>query len=185
MAQRLGTTDCDDLASLVAKSRGGDAQALDRLCECCYEQVLHYFQRRLPAQAEDMTQRLFADLPRKLNGYSESGRFRAWLKGVAYNMFLTQERSNRRSREDTLRTGMDFADMDTTTLFRTAKGKLRQHASELPSSLGEAWELFAQGYRHAEIARELGITPGAAATRISRARAVLIERLTAADEDRP
>ena len=94
--------DCDDdLPLLVAKTKEGDAEALDRLCECCYDQVLLYFRQRIPAQAEDLTQRLFADLPRKLEGYRESGRFRAWLQGVAYHMFLTQNRSNRRRREET------------------------------------------------------------------------------------
>lgn len=178
MSRDFAEYDCtEDLAPLVRGAKEGDPDALDRLCECCYEQVLGYFRSHLPHQAEDLTQRLFAGLPRKLQGYTESGRFRAWLQGVAYHMFLTQHRSERRRREQTLRTGMDFAEMDTTTLFRTAKGQLRRHARDLPPSLGEAWDLFVKGYRHAEIAAELGITPGAAATRVSRARSWLVERL--------
>jgi len=170
--------DCEDLVPLVAGAKDGDVDALDRLCECCYDQVLRYFQQRIPAEAEDLTQRLFASLPRKLEGYLESGRFRAWLQGVAYHMFLTQNRSNRRRPEQTLRTSMDFAEMDTTTLFRTAKVRLRDHYSGLPPALSDAWDLFTKEYSHSEIAEELGITPGAAATRVSRARSWLIKRLT-------
>lgn len=175
----MGVHDRDqDLASLVAAAKEGDRAALDEVCARCYDQVLFYFQQRIPAQAEDLTQRLFAELPRKLAGYTESGRFRAWLQGVAYNMFLTQNRSNQRRREDTLRTEIDLADTETTTLFRTAKGELRRLVLALPPTLREAWELFAEGRSHSEIAAELGISPGAAATRVSRARTRLLEMLS-------
>jgi hypothetical protein len=82
-----------DLPQLVARAKAGETTALDALCRRCYDDILRQFQMWLPSEAEDLTQKLFMDLPRKLAGYEESGRFRAWLRAVAYNHFRTARRS--------------------------------------------------------------------------------------------
>lgn len=166
-----------ELTELVARAREGDDDALDRLCRECYDEVLDFFRQRIPAHAEDLTQTLMADLRRKLEAYHESGRFIAWLRGVAYNMFLTRARSDKRLREDTILTGMAHPNPATSTLFRTAKGQLRKLVTRLPDSLRRAWELHADGYSHAEIAARLGISEGASMTRVHRARAQLFDWL--------
>jgi len=175
-----GTThgEGSELSDLVAKAKKGDEAALNRLCTQCYDEILEFFRQRIPAHAEDLTQLLFAELPSKLEGYQESGRFRAWLRGVAYNMFLTKARSVKRLREETIRSGIAHPDPDTATLFRTAKGRLRALVTRLPDSLRRAWDLHAEGYSNAEIGVALGITEGAAATRVSRARSQLFAWLS-------
>lgn len=175
-------SDHPDLAPLVAAAKAGDRSALSELCDRCYEDVLRYFSERIPAHAEDLTQKLFAGLDRKLAGYQESGRFRAWLRGVAYHMFLTQLRTDRRRPEYTLRTGFDIMDSETSTLFRTKKGELRRLALELPPSLREAWALHTKGLSNHEIAAKLSITPGAAMTRLSRARSTLAQWLSESED---
>jgi RNA polymerase sigma factor (sigma-70 family) len=172
-----------DLALLVARAKDGDAAALERLCALCYDEILEYFRQHIPEHAEDLTQKLFAGLDRKLDGYVESGRFRAWLRGVAYHLFLTQLRFDRRRIEQTLHTGFDVADPVTTTILKTAKGKLRDLVGRLSPLLRDAWNLHVQGYGPAEIADALDITPGAAMTRVSRAKTLLTEWLTA--DERP
>ncbi|MGH7466578.1 MAG: RNA polymerase sigma factor [Longimicrobiales bacterium] len=163
-----------DLAALVAGARGGDAAALDQLCRRCYDDVLWHFTAWLPAQAEDLTQKLFAGLARKLDGYEESGRFRAWLRGVAYNMYRTQRRSEHRRLEETLRTAFDVEESESSTMFSTAKKRLRELAHKLPPALRAVWELHIQGFSHEEIAEKLGIGVGAVYTRLHRARSLLI-----------
>lgn len=183
MTERPAARDeASDIAALVAAAKRGDRDALDYLCAQFYDDILHYFTERIPAHAEDLTQKLFASLDRKLDGYRESGRFHAWLRSVAYHMFLTQLRSDRRRKEDTLKTGADIEESSTTTMFRTKKGELRHLAQQLPPSLRDAWDLHVQHYSHDEIAARLGITPGAAMTRVSRARSLLAQWLMPADE---
>jgi RNA polymerase sigma-70 factor (ECF subfamily) len=164
-----------DLAALVARAKTGDAAALDQLCRRCYDDVLWHFSAWTPAEAEDLTQKLFAGLDRKLAGYEESGRFRAWLRGVAYHMFLTARRAEQRRHEDTLRTGLERDESETSTLFSTAKDRLRALVQQLPPSLREVWDLQVDGLTPDEIAERLGIQKGAVYTRLSRARAMLID----------
>jgi RNA polymerase sigma-70 factor (ECF subfamily) len=168
-----------DLAGLVARAKNGDAAAFDQLCRRCYDDVLWHFTAWMPGQAEDLTQKLFAGLAPKLDGYEESGRFRAWLRGVAYNMYRTQRRSEHRRLEETLRTAFDVQDSESTTMFRTAKQRLRELARNLPAALRDVWELHIQGLSHEEIAQQLGIRIGAVYTRLHRARALLIEWMSA------
>lgn len=163
-----------ELTRLVTRTGEGDSRALERLCSLCYPEIRQFFLELLPEEADDLTQELFADLRRKLDGYEESGRFMAWLRSVAFNLFRTRNRSVRRRREATLTTGFDLELAETTlSLFTTRKQLLRAAAKQLPASLREAWGLYAEGYEPRAIGGRLDISPGAAATRVSRAKDLL------------
>jgi RNA polymerase sigma factor (sigma-70 family) len=167
-----------DLPALVSRARGGDPIALGEIAVRCQPAVLAFLERLDPAEAEDLAQEVFAGLEARLAGYEESGRFPAWLRSVAFNLYRTRNRSIRRRREDPLTHDVDVPlAEDTSTLFRTGKERLRAAAAELPPTLREAWDLYADGYEPRDIAIRLGITPGAAATRVSRAKDFLEEKL--------
>jgi RNA polymerase sigma-70 factor (ECF subfamily) len=167
------------LADLVVRARSGDAAALNELCKGCYSIVRDFLNYLMPEQAEDLTQEVFASLHRRLAGYEESGRFIPWLQSVAFNLFRTQNRSLQRRREDPFVTQFDIElAQETTTIFTAEKRALHRAVEELQPTLREAWELYAQGYEPREIAKQLEITPGAAATRVSRAKAELERRLS-------
>jgi RNA polymerase sigma-70 factor (ECF subfamily) len=167
-----------DVTCLVAAAKAGDGPALDELCRRLYPQVKRFFAQLLPAEAEDLTQDLFARLGARLRDYQESGQFGAWLRTVGYNLYRTRRRSLERRREDTLKTGVDPVDLQTTSIFQTGKRALRAAVNNLPASLRDAWELFALGYQPRDIAAKLQITPAAAATRVSRAKVLLLEQLS-------
>jgi RNA polymerase sigma-70 factor (ECF subfamily) len=135
--------------------------------------VKTFLDRYAPEVAEDLTQQLFINLPRSLRGYHESGRFPAWLRTVAYNLYRTWFRSAIREGLETLNSRA-AATSPTTSVFESKVKNLRELASGLPAGEKEAWLLYADGYRPREIGVKLGISAGAAATRVSRAK----ERLT-------
>jgi RNA polymerase sigma factor (sigma-70 family) len=166
------------LAELVAAARTGDETALSVLCQRCYFHIHHFLEQLAPAEADDVTQEVFADLGAKLKGYRESGKFLAWLRSVAYNRFRTRRRSIRRRREEPLATDYDLALTDQTAeIFTSEKRALRAATDELPPRLKEAWELYAGGLEPRQIGSALGISAGAAAVRVSRAKDFLTGRL--------
>jgi RNA polymerase sigma-70 factor (ECF subfamily) len=176
-----------ELAPVVARAKAGDDAALDDLCRRCYSVAYDFLAYLIPAEAEDLTQELFADLRKRLRGYEETGRFTPWLRSVAFNLFRTRNRSNQRRREEPLDPDeYDIALAEaTSTIFTTEKRALRVAVGRLPETLREAWTLYAEGHEPQEIARKLAITPGAAATRVSRAKIHLERILTEPSREEP
>src|SRR5689334_705271 len=89
-----------ELAPVVARAKAGDDAALDDLCRRCYSVVYDFLVYLMPAEAEDLTQEVFANLGHRLRGYEETGRFTAWLRSVAFNLFRTRNRAQHRRREE-------------------------------------------------------------------------------------
>jgi RNA polymerase sigma-70 factor, ECF subfamily len=176
----MTTRRCDnaELARLAVAAKAGDAAALGRIYECCRDEMLVFFRKWIPQEAEDLTQSLFANLRTTLEKYHEQGRFRAWLQGVAMNMVRMALRNRQSRSPETLTTGMAVAPTDTTTLFATRKNELRKLIPRLPPGERAAWELHAADLSNSEIAARLGTTEGAIHTRLSRAREKLVLWLT-------
>ena len=176
-----------DVPETVARARSGDAEAVNQLTRRFWDEVQAYlaglwYPPRYDAQAEasDLAQKTFIKLPRVLDGYSEQGRFPAWLRRVAKFEYRTRLRSLLNQHLDTIHTmaGGDPADRDE-TMFATAKLELRGLVEELPEGERRAWSLWADGFTHDEIAAELGIAQGASYTRVSRAKDRLVRLLMA------
>jgi RNA polymerase sigma factor (sigma-70 family) len=177
------------LEAIVARARTGDVAAIGAITVRYRPDIVRFLEATIAreaadvmtGQAEDLAQVLFATLDRKLKGYEESGLFRWWLEGVAYNVFRTELRSRLRRRrrigEVTLETGRDVEQSATSSIYSTKKEALRALASELPEGDRAAWELHAGGLTAAEIAQQLGIKPNAVYQRIDRARRKLTDRL--------
>ncbi len=179
-----------DLPRLVAAAKRGDEEAVNELTRRFWSEIQGYLARlwyppRYDAEAEasDLAQRTFIKLPRVLDGYTENGRFPAWLRRVAKFEYRTRLRSLLSQHLDTIHTmaGGDPAERDA-TLFATAKMELRGLVGELPEGERRAWALWAEGYSHDEIAAELGIAHGASYTRVSRAKDRLVRLLMARRE---
>ena len=173
-----------DVAAEVARAKDGDEEALNRLTQRFWPEIQSYLARLWyparfdpEAEASDLTQKTFIKLPRVLEGYAENGRFPAWLRRVAKYEHQTKVRSLLSQQLDTMRTVAGEAPDE--TLFPTGKLELRGLVQELPEGERLAWELWAQGFSHDEIAAELGIKPGSSYTRISRAKDRLVGLLMA------
>lgn len=91
-------------SGLIARAREGEPDALGELCRAYWRPVYVFYRARgcAPADAEELTQQLFASLmaPRELAAFDPArGRFRCWLQGAAQHLMLNdlkRERARKR-----------------------------------------------------------------------------------------
>jgi len=122
------------------------------------------------ADAEDVTQDVFLDLPRALRRY-QPGNFEGWIKTVTARTALMRLRKQTRERDvqtsfamgtdETCRGEGDvLADSD----------RIQRAVARLPKSLRHVVELrLLRGLPHAEIGQQLGLSPNACEVRLCRA----------------
>jgi RNA polymerase sigma-70 factor (ECF subfamily) len=168
--------DRSESAVLLEAVRGGSVEALGELYRR-YGELVYGAAVRLTGsheEAEDVLQDVFVGLPRALRNYRESHRFEGWLRRVAVRTALMRMRAVRRKRE---------APLDDTTTAPPGAHPLDRVALEravgaLPDSFRVVFVLKEiEGYSHAEIASLLGISSAASATRLSRAWAILRQKV--------
>lgn len=166
------------LPRVVAGAREGNPRCVGELYSRYRRPILALLTRIGPVDAEDVTQEVFISLPKKLATYQERGRFEEWLKRVAVNVYRTRRRSTARRREEELVDRLDENAATDPGIRRVAWQDLWDHALEgMPEPLRDAWALHIEGFEAGDIAEILEISPGAAATRLTRARSYLRERL--------
>jgi RNA polymerase sigma-70 factor, ECF subfamily len=162
--------------SLLARLRlPGDAQAWRRFVDM-YTPLLYYWARRMGLQqddAADLVQEVFAVLLRKLPEftYDHDKSFRSWLRTVTLNKWRELQRrqailpqSNAASALGGL-TGPDTANDLSEREYRQLVVGRALHIMQCefePSSWKAFWEMTVNGRAAAEVAKELGLSPGAA-----------------------
>jgi RNA polymerase sigma-70 factor, ECF subfamily len=159
-------------AELLAAARAGRLGAVGELYRRHADDVYTLALRMLGSadDADDVLQDVFVGLPRALRGYRDEGRFGAWLQRVTVRVALMRLRAGRRKRETLLPS-------DGAPEIAAAGGAhpldrvaLERALARLPDKLRIVFVLKEiEGYAHHEIATLLGITAGAAMTRLSRA----------------
>ena len=77
-------SDNDD-GKLLTAWRDGDAAAGETFVERHFLSVYRFFSTKLPEEADDLTQRTFVDLQRKLDRVREANSIRAYLMTIARN----------------------------------------------------------------------------------------------------
>ena len=164
---------------LAARARSGDREAITELFRR-YGQQLYEVAYRVTGRrddADDVVQDLFVGLPEALRSYRGTGTLGAWLRTMARRAALLRLRREKRRGHWHRRAYDDTA--------------LREAPEPVDERLAITWALDrmpdewrvvfvlkeVEGYTHAEIASALGITPGASALRLHRARRFLRDRL--------
>ncbi len=178
-AERRGLGDArtaePDAATLARAARGdsGAIRALhDRYVESLYEVAFRLTQSS--ADARDVVQEVFVGLPEALPSFEGRGSFGGWLRKIAVRASLMKLRRRRRRREVSLaylRGRLPFDDASDAVLDRLA---VERAVAALPPEMRAVVLLKeVEGYSHREIGRLLGISEGASAVRLHRARKVL------------
>jgi len=171
--------DPTDDGRLAAAARAGSLDALAELYRR-HADAVHAVAYRLTgsaADASDVLQDVFVGLPRALERYREQGSFAAWLKQVAARVSLMRLRAERRRGERPLDETQEAGNMAAPDL-PVEWQEMRRALAALPDAYRAVFVLKEiEGYTHAEIAGMLGISSGAAATRLSRAWTVLRREL--------
>jgi RNA polymerase sigma-70 factor, ECF subfamily len=183
-----------DKQGVVMSSFQDDSGALSMLYEQFRGPIHSYIYRLLGNQedADDVMQEVFVRACTAWNGLYERGRLSAWLYRIATNLCVDMLRRRKRIAWWPLnyhRPGdgrfEDGASDDNSSLLQDSGGipeiaerELIQHAlAKMPEEYAVALVLSAaQGLPYQEIATIAGISPNAAATRISRAKRMFAEQ---------
>lgn len=172
---KAGVTVNTTSASLLERLREpSPAKAWDRFVEL-YLPLVHAWARRLglqEADATDLVQDVFATLFEKLPHFEYDARksFRAWLKTIVLNRWREWKRQSLRRRELDPSGLSDLADPNDFEEFWESeyRRRLAQRALALiqkdfqPATWNACWELVVSDRPAKEVARQLGITVGAA-----------------------
>lgn len=169
------TLDAAGTDDLARAARDGDLAALgalyDRSAPALYRTLLRY--TGSVVDAEDVLHDVFVGLPEALRGYTERGRFDAWLARVAVRHAMMRRRARSRRREDELDDAAPFASADDAarrTDDDSEHAGLHAAVRALPDSLRHVLLLRqVEGFSHDEIASVLGISTGNSRARLSRA----------------
>lgn len=158
----------------------GDRRAFERLYRAHVGRVYALCARMVAdrAIAEELTQDVFVRAWEKLALFRGDSSFGTWLHRVAVNVVLNRRESDGRHRA---RTVDDDRVVDTLPARPRAPGDrmdLERAIAQLPPGARRVFVLHdVEGFRHEEIAEQLGITSGGSKSQLHRARLLLREAL--------
>jgi RNA polymerase sigma-70 factor (ECF subfamily) len=163
--------DTTPISLLERLRRPGERAAWDRLVQL-YTPLLYYWARRMGLQepdAADLVQEVFAVLVRQLPRFTyERGKsFRGWLRQVTVNKWRERRRRAASRREGNAvpeRAGPDPAEAVWEAEYHQhlVRRALDVMQSEFqPTTWRACWEMVVAGRPAADVAAQLGLTPGA------------------------
>lgn len=168
----------------AALAAGGDRRAYERLYRANVGKVFSLCARMCGSRerAEELTQDVFVRAWEKLPQFRGESQFSTWLHRLAVNVVLNARKSDGRHRA---RQGDDDDgdDMDAYIAPRQASPGIRMDLeaaiAALPPGARKVFVLHdVEGYKHEEIAEQLGVTAGGSKAQLHRARMLLREALT-------
>ena len=172
----------DDDAPLVRRAASGDAQAFERLYRKHVGRVHGAVWRlcgRNQARAEELTQDAFVRAWRKLADFRHESAFGTWLYRLAVNVALMDLRS-RGGHEDLEEPILEREFQEPVGTDRRAElgMDLERLVAGLPPRARAVLVLHdVEGWKHEEIAAELGMAVGSSKAQLHRARGLLRARL--------
>lgn len=161
------------------QAAAGDAAAFERLYRR-YVARIHSLAGRMisPDDADDATQEVFIRAWEKLGSFRGEAGFGTWLHRLAINHLLSRRaaRSRQQDREREQPVTIDIAPA------RGAQTELRMDfeaaIAQLPDGAREVFVLHdIEGFKHREIAAQLGVTEGTTKAQLHRARMTLRQYL--------
>ncbi|MGH7584867.1 MAG: RNA polymerase sigma factor [Gemmatimonadales bacterium] len=163
-------------AADVALAAAGDAHAFERLYRSHVARVHSLARRMLGStdEADEVTQDVFVRAWRKLGTFRGESQFGTWLHRLAVNVILAYRGRRTTERNRWLE---DEVALDQAPARATPAG-LRQDLEAAMARLPEgARKVFVlhdvEGFRHEEIAAQLGVTTGTSKSQLHRARMAL------------
>jgi RNA polymerase sigma-70 factor (ECF subfamily) len=129
-------------------------------------------------EAEDILQIAFAKVFIKVSEFRSEGSFEGWIRRIMVNTAIESYRKNLRSMSvvdidevfDQPQTTFDMNQLETKDLMKLIQ--------QLSSGYRMVFNMYViEGYSHREISETLGISEGASKSQLSRARAILKEKI--------
>jgi RNA polymerase sigma factor (sigma-70 family) len=134
-------------------------------------------------EAEDVLQMGFVKVFNKVADFRSDGSFEGWIRRIMVNTAIETYRKNLRMLNvveieevyDQPQTTFDMSRLETQDLLNLVQ--------ELSNGYRLVFNMYIiEGYSHKEIAMELGITEGASKSQLSRARAILRDKIIKMEE---
>lgn len=129
--------------------------------------------------AEDLFNRAFLKILDNLNKIPTDVVFEAWCKRILINLAIDDFRKQQKETDWLQFNGDIAADAQTQPLTNLEADDLRKLLQLLPNATQKVFNLFAiDGYSHAEISTQLGISEGTSKWHLSKAREQLKKLIT-------
>lgn len=165
--------------SLVARATTGDAKAFDTLYRQCSGRIMAVCLRLTGDRqtAEELVHDTFVQAWKNLASFMGNARFETWLHRLAVNVVLEFQRSARR-RAARVEAAAEFAAISLPPANVEARLDLERAIALLPEQARIVFVLHdVEGYKHEEIAEQLGLAPGTVRAHLHRARHHLMQHL--------
>lgn len=166
----------DSVRADVALAAAGDQAAFERLYRRHVARI-HSLVRRMvggsSADPDEITQDVFVRAWQRLSTFRGEAAFGTWLHRLAVNLVLNRQKDAARQRQRF----DDVADVDLKPGRRTTpehRMDLEESIAALPPGARQVFVLHdVEGFRHEEIAAQLGVTTGTTKAQLHRARMLL------------
>ena len=166
--------------SLLEGCRKGDRKAQESLYKILASRMMGVCMRyaKDTFEAEDVLQMGFVKVFQKVSEFRGDGSFEGWIRRIMVNTAIESYRKNLRNLNlvdidevyDQPQSTFDMSGLELKDLLKLVQ--------QLSNGYRLVFNMYViEGYSHKEIARELGITEGASKSQLSRARAILKEKI--------
>jgi len=165
---------------LLEGCKRGDRKAQELLYKTLAGKMLGVCMRyaRDRYEAEDILQTAFVKVFQKVAEFRADGSFEGWIRRIMVNTAIENYRKNQRMMNvvdideayDIQQSTFDISGLETKDILKLI--------DELSGGYRLVFNMYViEGYSHKEIGAELGITEGASKSQLSRAKAILREKL--------
>lgn len=166
--------------SLLDGCKKGERKAQESLYKALASKMMAVCVRyaKDTSEAEDILQMGFLKVFQKISDYRGEGSFEGWIRRIMVNTAIETYRKNLRS--------LNVVDIDevydqpqsTFDMNKLEMDDLLKLIQQLSNGYRIVFNMYAiEGYSHKEIAKELGISEGASKSQLSRARAILKDKI--------
>ncbi|TMP06999.1 RNA polymerase subunit sigma-70 [Pseudoalteromonas sp. S3178] len=164
-------------AALIERVKSGDQSAYKTLYELHIKRVYGLCLRLLAdeAHAEDAAQEVFVHVWHKIAQFDGRSQFSTWLYSVASNVAISYVRKHKSWLNKVVSIEQSGMDEQSAQSCKGLNG-LDKLIVRLPERARMVFVLYAiEGYRHEEIAKQLGMAVGSSKSQYHRARQLLQE----------
>lgn len=166
--------------SLLEGCKRGERKAQESLYKTMASRMMAVCMRyaKDTFEAEDILQMGFVKVFQKVSEFRGEGSFEGWIRRIMVNTAIESYRKNLRSLNvvdidevyDQPQTTFDMSGLELKDLLKLVQ--------ELSNGYRMVFNMYViEGYSHKEIAEQLGMTEGASKSQLSRARAILKDKI--------
>jgi RNA polymerase sigma factor (sigma-70 family) len=171
---------------LVRACQKADPKAQKRVYEKYASKMLAICTRYLAdeMEAEDVMIEGFMKVFDKINTFKLEGSFEGWIKRIMVNESLMAIRSKKKEGFSVGYEQINYEQEPQTLQTGLEAHEILAIIEKLPTGFRTVFNLYAiEGYSHADIAKELGISEGTSKSQLSRARVILQNLIQKTDID--